>query len=112
MTASSLRGRTAIVTGASSGLGRAAATALADAGADVAVLARSVAALDDTVAELHAAGRRALAVSVDLALTGAITDAVTRAVEELGPVDVLVNAAGTDVPSPVASLQVEDWTAC
>jgi NADP-dependent 3-hydroxy acid dehydrogenase YdfG len=101
-----------IVTGASSGLGRAAAAALADAGADVAVLAGSVAALDDTVAELRAAGRRALAVSVDLALAGAITDAVTRAVEELGPVDVLVSAAGTDVPFRSPRCRSRTGTAC
>ncbi|WP_448615095.1 SDR family oxidoreductase [Modestobacter sp. URMC 112] len=104
-----LRGRTALVTGGSSGLGRASALALAAAGADVAVLARGAAELADTAEQLRALGVRASAPAVDLADAEAVERAVDQVHGELGGVDVLVNAAGTDVPGPVAGLAVDDW---
>ena len=104
-----LAGRTAVVTGASSGLGRATALALARAGADVAVLARGAAELDAVADRVRGEGRRAVACAVDLADAGAVVDAAAQARSALGPVDVLVNAAGTDVPGPVAELDVESW---
>ena len=104
-----LRGRTALVTGGSSGLGRATACALAAAGADVAVLARGSTDLQQTAEQITALGVRASAVVVDLADAGGIEQAVGQVHAELGGVDVLVNAAGTDVPGPVAELDVADW---
>lgn len=104
-----LTGRTAVVTGGSSGLGRATAIALAQAGADVAVLARGSRELDDTAAQVRSAGRRAAAVVVDLADAAAVERAAATVLDELGGIDVLVNAAGTDVPGPVAELDVEGW---
>ena len=104
-----LTGRTAVVTGGSSGLGRATALALAKAGADVAVLARGSTELDDTAAQVRSEGRRATAVVVDLADARAVEQAAAQVLDELGGIDVLVNAAGTDVPGPVAELDVESW---
>ena len=104
-----LAGRVALVTGASSGLGRATAVALAQAGADVVVLARGQHDLEQAAAEVARAGGRGLVVVADLADAQALVGAVARVVEALGRVDVLVNAAGTDVPGPVAELAVQDF---
>jgi NADP-dependent 3-hydroxy acid dehydrogenase YdfG len=108
-TAGVLVGQVALVTGASSRLGRATAVALAQAGADVALLARSEPDLGQVVDEIAAAGRRGLVLPLDLANAAHITDAVTRTLAAWGRIDVLVNAAGTDVPGPVAELATEDW---
>jgi NAD(P)-dependent dehydrogenase (short-subunit alcohol dehydrogenase family) len=96
-------GGTAVVTGASRGIGRGIAVALAGAGYDVAITARTVArgtgpdglpgSLDETAAEIEAAGRRAVAAPLDLMDRGAIVPTVERIVAELGVVDVLVNNA-------------------
>jgi NAD(P)-dependent dehydrogenase (short-subunit alcohol dehydrogenase family) len=104
-----LAGRVALVTGASSGLGRATAVALAQAGAEVALLARGQHDLEQAAAEVEGAGRRGLVLVADLADAQALVGAVTRVVEAFGRVDVLVNAAGTDVPAPVAELAVADF---
>src|SRR5918912_1438565 len=104
-----LEGRVGLVTGASSGLGRATAVALAQAGAEVALLARGQHDLEQAAAEVERTGRRALVLVADLADAEALVGAVARVVEAFGRVDVLVNAAGTDVPAPVAELAVADW---
>lgn len=104
-----LRGRVALVTGGSSGLGRATAEALAAAGADVAVLARGAADLERTAERVRGLGVRASAAVVDLADADAVDRAVRQVHDELGGVDVLVNAAGTDVPGSVAELDVAAW---
>jgi short-subunit dehydrogenase len=107
-----LRGQIALVTGGSSGLGRATAVALATAGADVAVLARDAGELEQTADQVRAHGRRATAVPLDLADAGDIERGVGQVRAELGGVGVLVNAAGTDVPGPVAELDVAAGTGC
>src|SRR5919107_1312031 len=104
-----LEGRVALVTGASSGLGRATAIALAQAGADVALVARSAEELRSTKEEVSKTGRRALTLPTDLANEDEAAEAVEQTVEALGRVDVLVNAAGTDVPGTVEELDVEGW---
>ena len=104
-----LEGKAALVTGASSGLGRATAIALARAGADVALVARSQQELDSAKDEISEIGRRALTLPVDLASEVETTGAVERTVEALGRIDVLVNAAGTDAPGRVEELDVEGW---
>jgi NAD(P)-dependent dehydrogenase (short-subunit alcohol dehydrogenase family) len=105
----SLEGKAALVTGASSGLGRATAIALARAGADVALAARSKEDLEGAKEEVSKLGRRALALSVDLASEAQTAEALGRTVEAFGRIDILVNAAGTDVPGMVEELSVEGW---
>jgi NAD(P)-dependent dehydrogenase (short-subunit alcohol dehydrogenase family) len=104
-----LNGQVALVTGASSGLGRATATALARAGASVALLARQASDLAEVAETLERQGNAALAVPCDLADSADIEQAGARVAAELGPVRLLVNAAATDAPGPVAELTVQDW---
>jgi NADP-dependent 3-hydroxy acid dehydrogenase YdfG len=104
-----LAGQAALVTGASSGLGRATALALAQTGASVALVARSATDLADVAGELLGNGARALPVACDLADADALAGAVRRTRDEFGPVRVLVNAAATDVPGAVSELTVEAW---
>src|SRR5829696_7468129 len=91
--AGGLGGRAALVTGASSGLGRAVAVTLAEAGADVALIARSEQDLRQTEERVSRTGRRALALPTDLASATETRVAVERTVEAFRGVDVLVNAA-------------------
>ncbi len=104
-----LEGRAALVTGASSGLGRATAITLARAGADVALVARSAEELEGARVEVSKTGRRALILPTDLAKEDEAGRAVGQTVEGLGRIDVLVNAAGTDAPGTVEELDVEGW---
>ncbi len=105
----SLVGRTALVTGGSSGIGRAIAEALGLAGANVVLVARDPERLRAMVAELGAAGVRSAAVSADLADRSAVPDAVAQAVAPFGEIDVLVNAAGVNLRPPLPELTVADW---
>jgi len=98
----SLDGKVAVVTGASSGLGVAFAVALAQAGADVALGARRVDKLAETARLVENAGRRVIAVATDVADPESCSNLVTRAVEELGGVDVLVNNAGIGTAVPAS----------
>ena len=104
-----LAGQLAFVTGASSGLGRATARALARAGASVALVARSASDLAGVADEVRADGHPALPLACDLADADGLAQAVPKARDELGPVRVLVNAAGTDAPGPVSELSVDAW---
>src|SRR5215212_5463790 len=101
-----LEGRVALVTGASSGLGRATAIALARAGADVALVARSREELKSAQEEISNLGRRALTLPVDLASEAQTAEALGRSVEAFGRIDILVNAAGTDAPGMVEQRSV------
>jgi NADP-dependent 3-hydroxy acid dehydrogenase YdfG len=104
-----LDGQLAFVTGASSGLGRATACALARAGASVALVARSASDLAGVADEVQADGHSALPLACDLADADGLAETVRKARDELGPVRVLVNAAGTDVPGPVSELSIDAW---
>lgn len=101
----SVTGQRALVTGASRGIGRAIAIALASAGADVALVARSEGALAETAEAVRACGRKAVVCRADLAEPGVGEGVLAAAEAELGPIDILVHAAGTTerVPSAEAS---------
>lgn len=104
-----LDGRVALVTGGSSGIGRAMAVALGRAGAKVVVVARGEDALRDTVAELEAHGCDAAYVSADLGSADAVRDAAERAVEPFGEADILVNSAGVNPRPHMNALTEADW---
>ena len=95
-----LDGKVAIVTGASSGLGVAFATGLAEAGADVAICARRVERLEETRQRVEQIGRRCLAVPADVAKPEDCDRVVAETVEQLGKVDVLINNAGIGTAAP------------
>jgi NAD(P)-dependent dehydrogenase (short-subunit alcohol dehydrogenase family) len=97
-----LDGKVAVVTGASSGLGVAAAQALAEAGADVALGARRAGRLEDTCKLVEAAGRRALAVPTDVSRPQDCQRLIEQAVAKLGRVDILVNNAGVGTAVPAS----------
>ncbi|MCJ1712750.1 SDR family NAD(P)-dependent oxidoreductase [Curtobacterium sp. VKM Ac-2922] len=102
-----LDGRTALVTGGSSGIGRAIALALADAGAHVVIAARTTSAIDATVAAVRDAGGSAAGITADLS-TRAGAHALADAV---GDVDVLVHSAGINLRPPMADLDESIWDA-
>jgi len=105
-----LDGSTAIVTGGGRGLGRAVARALTDAGAAVAIAARSTADLAQTLGELRAAGGRAIAIDVDVTDRAAVDRLVAETERQLGPVDLLVNNAGTcNAIGPTWEVDPEVW---
>jgi clavulanate-9-aldehyde reductase len=104
-----LAGRTALVTGASSGIGRAIALALAEAGARVAVGARRRDALVTLAARIEEVSLGALALDLDVTDEAACRRAVERTVEELGGLDILVNNAGLMLLGQVEGADTEDW---
>jgi NAD(P)-dependent dehydrogenase (short-subunit alcohol dehydrogenase family) len=105
-----LSGRTALVTGAARGLGRAIAVALAEAGADVALGLRDVSRDGGLADEIRALGRRALALQMDVTRLAEIEGAVSAAVDELGSLDLLVNNAGGGAGlKPVEEASVADF---
>ena len=106
-----LDGRVAIVTGASRGLGRAMAVALAEAGADVALAARSQPDLEETARLVAATGRRALAVVTDVTTYAQVEALVERTVTELGGLHVVVNNSGIARVAPLAQMSPEDFRA-
>ncbi len=105
----SLHGKTALVTGASSGLGRHFAQALSRAGAKVAVAARREDRLATLVAEIEAAGGRAVAVPLDVTDPAAVPRAFDAAEAALGPVDIIINNAGVAETIFFTKLTEDDW---
>ena len=107
----SLKNRTALVTGASQGIGRATALALAQAGARVAAAARSVEKLASVVAEIEAAGGEAVAIPMDVADAEQVKTGVRAAIEKLGKLDILVNNAAITRDGLALRMKLEDWEA-
>ena len=105
----SLTGRTALVTGGSSGIGRAIAGALAKAGARVVIIARHEGPLADTVRELAAAGCQTAWVNADLADRAATQRGAAAAAEPFGKPDIVVSAAGVNIRPPLGELTAADW---
>jgi NAD(P)-dependent dehydrogenase (short-subunit alcohol dehydrogenase family) len=105
-----LTGQVALVTGGGRGLGRAYAQALAKAGAAVAVTARTASELQETVQLIEQNGGRGLAIAADVTDATAVTQLVAAVEQQLGPVDLLVNNAGSlRAIGRVAEVQADDW---
>jgi NAD(P)-dependent dehydrogenase (short-subunit alcohol dehydrogenase family) len=105
---SRMTGRTAVVTGASSGIGRATALALADAGADVSLVALPGSGLNEVVDLCRAAGVQAIATEADVGDRTAVADAFARA-ESVGPVDAVFHGAGISTVTPAVETTDEQW---
>ena len=104
-----LRGRRAIVTGGSKGLGKAIAAELLAEGAAVAICSRHKAELDETAAELAASGGSVTALPCDVTDPGQVESFIAAAAAALGGTDILVNNAGAARPGQFAALTDEDW---
>lgn len=105
----SLAGKAALVTGANTGIGRAIAVALAEAGADVALAGRSRA--DETAAAVEALGRKAVLIEADLATTEPVARVVEEALAAFGRLDILVNNAGIIRRADAVDFSEADWDA-
>ena len=105
----SIKGKVIVITGASSGLGEAAARHLSAAGASVALGARRGARIEALAAELNAGGGRALAVATDVTHSEQVKRLVDTAVERYGRIDVMINNAGLMPHSPLERLKLDDW---
>jgi gluconate 5-dehydrogenase len=105
-----LDGKRALVTGASRGLGRVMALALADAGADVVITGRTAETLDRTAGEIRARGREAGTVQADMGVPAECQAACERVLAELGPIDILVNNVGNrEVSVPIETESLDSW---
>lgn len=106
-----LTGKVAVVTGASSGLGADAAIAYAEAGADVAILARRKEKLAEVAKKIEATGRKVLAVQCDVTSEESVKAAVKEVLDTFGKIDILLNNAGVAKRGGVDELSLEDWNA-
>jgi NAD(P)-dependent dehydrogenase (short-subunit alcohol dehydrogenase family) len=105
-----LTGKKAFVTGASRGIGQVIAVALAGAGADLALVARSEGGLADTAEQISALGRKAVVIPADVTEQEPVIAAVDQAIEALGGVDIVVNnAGGSSFMVPFLDLRLSGW---
>ena len=105
----SLKGRVAVISGASSGLGKQMTFAFAEAGADLVILARRIEKLEEIKKELEKKGTKVLAIKCDVPSTQDIRNAAKMAEEEYGKVDILVNCAGSSKDKGVLEMNDEEW---
>jgi NAD(P)-dependent dehydrogenase (short-subunit alcohol dehydrogenase family) len=106
-----LKGKVALVTGASRGIGRGVAEVFADEGADVAINDIAIGqSAEDVAAALRCKGRRAMTVQADVANRVEVETMVDRVWSELGPIDILVNNAGIETIVPFLEITDEQWT--
>jgi NAD(P)-dependent dehydrogenase (short-subunit alcohol dehydrogenase family) len=105
----SLEGCTAVITGASGGLGKETALAFAEVGCDVAIAARNRRALEDVAVAVEQKGRRCLAVQTDITQTGEVQRLIDRTVERFHKIDILVNNAAIAVDKPIADFTEAEW---
>ena len=104
-----LEGKSALVVGASKGLGKAMALALAGAGADVAVASRSQKLIEEVRDKIIASGRQAVAVKADINREDDIIGMAGRVIDSFGKIDILVNNAGIYIPAMALDMTAEDW---
>ena len=106
-----LKNKTALITGASSGLGKHFASVLAGAGADVILAARRVDRLEETAAAVRALGRKAVVIEMDISNPDSIKTGMSEAARQVAQIDILVNNAGIGVGSWFTKFSLEDWNA-
>ena len=107
-----LGGRRALITGGSKGLGYVMARALAEAGADVALVSRTRSEVEDAASALRAeTGRKIVGIVADVANSESVAAMALAAEAALGPIDILINNAGINARGPVAQLSEADWDA-
>src|ERR1051326_2121127 len=104
-----LEGRVAVVTGASQGIGKACAHVLAEAGADIALAARTLPKLECVAGEIQALGRRAVVLELDIADQNSVTAGINRILQEWGKIDILVNNAGVTKDNLAMRMKPQDW---
>ena len=109
MTSLGLSGRTAVVIGATSGIGKAIALGLADAGADVVPVGRRAALATAAALEVESRGRRSLVITADVTDAGSLQALANAVVETFGKVDILVNAAGRSTRRPTLEVTDQEW---
>jgi len=109
MTALDLTDRTAVVIGATSGIGRAIALGLAEAGADVVPTGRREKLVEEVAREVEARGRRSLSITADVSDADSIQRLADAAIEKFGKVDILVNAAGRTIRRPTLDVSDAEW---
>lgn len=105
----SLEGKTAVITGASQGIGRACALALAEAGADVALASRNTGKLQDVAKELEQLGAKTLVVCMDVASPESVKEGIGRILQAWGRIEILVNNAGITRDNLLMRMKTEDW---
>ena len=106
----SLEGKTAIVIGGTSGIGRALSLGLADAGADVIASARRQEHVDETAAEIERRGRRTLRLCSDVCSRASLEKLLVASLQHFTKVDILINCAGIIKRTPTLTMQEEEWT--
>jgi len=104
-----VRGKRALVTGASKGIGQVEAVVLAQAGADVAIVGRDRAGLEETAAQVTATGRQCLIIEADMLTVEGPRFAAAEALRRFGTIDILVNNAGIARIHPILELSLSDW---
>ena len=104
-----LEGKNAFVSGASRGLGRQFANALAKAGANIVITSRTLDSLETTKQEIEALGRKCIEIEMEVLKEDSIVNAVKRAEAELGPISILVNNAGCNIRKPALEVTWKDW---
>lgn len=105
----SLKGKSALITGAGKGIGKAIAIALAKEGVNVGLLARTTAQLEEVAAELRAQGIKAAVATADVADINSVNEAVKQIGAKLGPIDILINNAGTAKFGKFLELEPAEW---
>jgi NAD(P)-dependent dehydrogenase (short-subunit alcohol dehydrogenase family) len=105
----SLQGKIAVVTGGTSGIGRALSLGLAEAGAEVVATARRQQQVDDTAAEIKALGRQTLRLTSDVGDRASLEKLLAATLERFGKVDILVNCAGRIKRTPTLTMPEEEW---
>ncbi|HZT69979.1 MAG TPA: 3-oxoacyl-[acyl-carrier-protein] reductase [Terriglobia bacterium] len=106
-----LKGRIAVITGASQGIGRACALVLSEAGADVALASRNVEKLESVAKEIEGTGRKAIVLNVDVSNSESVKAGIGKVLETWKKIDILVNNAGVVRDNLLLRMKAEDWDA-